>query len=174
MLTARLAVEHEKESLETGADDYITKPFDIDLLNLRISKMIQWSHGAADRKLRPEIKNMEITSLDEKLVKDATAYVEKHLGDDISVETMSEALNMSRIYLYKKMIALTGTTPSEFIRRIRLEYSKQLLLKSQQTVAEVAYSVGFNSPRIFSKYFKEMFGVMPSQYKNKDKGTLPK
>nr|MBP7472519.1 response regulator [Prevotella sp.] len=169
MLTARLAEEHKKESLMIGADDYITKPFDIDLLNLRISKIIAWSrHHNVGEKHKPEIKQMEITSLDEQLINDATQYVEDNLSADISVEAMSEALNMSRVHLYKKMVAITGTTPSEFIRSIRLRYAEQLLTKSQRSISEIAYTVGFNSPRIFSKYFKDMYGVQPSQYKKKD------
>lgn len=120
------------------------------------------------RKLKPEIREVEITSLDEKLVRDATNYVEENLDNsDISVETMAESLGMSRVHLYKKLTSLTDMTPSEFIRRIRLEHAEQLLLRSQLTVAEVAYRVGFNNPRAFSKYFKEMYGKIPSEYKNR-------
>ena len=73
---------------------------------------------------------------------------------------------MSRVHLYKRLTAVTDLTPSEFIRQIRLRHAEQLLRKSQMTVAEVAYKVGFNNPRYFSKYFKEMYGMMPSEYKN--------
>ena len=118
-------------------------------------------------KLKPQIKEVEITNLDEKLVRDATNYVEENLGNsDLSVETMAEALAMSRVHLYKRLTAVTDLTPSEFIRQIRLRHAEQLLRKSQMTVAEVAYKVGFNNPRYFSKYFKEMYGMMPSEYKN--------
>ena len=121
-------------------------------------------------KLKPQIRELEIESLDEKLVKAATDYVEKNLDNaDISVETMAEELGMSRVHLYKKLTAITDLTPSEFIRQIRLRHAEQLLGKSQLTVAEVAYKVGFNNPRYFSKYFKEMYGVMPSEYKNRNK-----
>jgi AraC-like DNA-binding protein len=117
-------------------------------------------------KLKPQIRELEIESLDEKLVRAATEYVERNLDNaDISVETMAEELGMSRVHLYKKLTAITDLTPSEFIRQIRLRHAEQLLSKSQLTVAEVAYKVGFNNPRYFSKYFKEMYGVMPSEYK---------
>ena len=122
---------------------------------------------AAKKKMQPQIQELEIVSLDEQLVKDATCYVEDNLDNaDISVETMAEALAMSRVHLYKKLTSLTDLTPSEFIRQIRLQHAEQLLRKSQLTVAEVAYRVGFNNPRYFSKYFKEMYGMMPSEYKN--------
>ena len=78
---------------------------------------------------------------------------------------MAEALAMSRVHLYKKLTAITDMTPSEFIRQIRLRHAEQLLRKSQMTVSEVAYKVGFNNPRYLTKYFKEMYGVMPSEYK---------
>ena len=124
--------------------------------------------GQAQGKLQPQIREMEITSLDEKLVDDATHYVENNLDNsDISVETMAQVLSMSRVHLYKRLTAVTGLTPSEFIRQIRLRHAEQLLRKSQLTVAEVAYKVGFNNPRYFSKYFKEMYGMMPSEYKNR-------
>ena len=124
-------------------------------------------------KLKPQIRELEIESLDEKLVRAATDYVEKNLDNaDISVETMAEELGMSRVHLYKKLTAITDLTPSEFIRQIRLRHAEQLLSKSQLTVAEVAYKVGFNNPRYLSKYFKEMYGVMPSEYKNRNKNEM--
>lgn len=131
----------------------------------QVNTMVESNHGSA--KLKPQIREVEITNLDEKLVRDATAYVEENLDDSsISVETMAEALAMSRVHLYKRLTAVTDLTPSEFIRQIRLRHAEMLLKKSQMTVSEVAYKVGFNNPRYFSKYFKEMFGVMPSEYKN--------
>ena len=124
-------------------------------------------NGRGKNKLQPQVRELEITSLDEKLIRDATKYVEDNLDNaDISVETMAAELGMSRVHLYKKLTAITDLTPSEFIRQIRLRYAEQLLRKSQLTVAEVAYKVGFNNPRYFSKYFKEMYGMIPSEYKN--------
>ncbi len=171
MLTARLAEEHKVEGLENGADDYITKPFNLDLLNLRISNLIKWHNNQGEQKnyLQPHIKEMRITSLDEKLIQKATDYVEQNLSDsDLSVEQLSGVLNMSRVHLYKRMLSLTGNTPSEFIRLIRLRHAEQLLRQSQLSISEISYQVGFNNPRYFSKYFKEMYGEMPSHYKEKN------
>lgn len=116
--------------------------------------------------IEPKIKNVEIMSVDSKLVADATKYVEDNLSnEEISVEAMSEALNMSRVHLYKRLLSLTGSTPSEFIRDIRLQHAERLLCKSQLTVSEVGYKVGFSNPRAFAKYFKDKYGELPSQYK---------
>ena len=162
MLTARVADEQKMEHFENGADDYLTKPFNIDLLSLRISRLIK----RKVQKIVPQIKDVQITSPDEKVVKDATDYVEANLSNAyITVDTMANHLGISRIHLGKKMLSLTGQTPSEFIRQIRLRHAEQLLRQSQMTVAEVAYQVGFDNPRNFSKYFSDMFGVMPSEYK---------
>ena len=137
----------------------------IEKLMEQVNRLVEEEN--AGRKLKPQIHELEITSLDEKLVQDATKYVEENLGNaDISVETMADALAMSRVHLYKKLTAVTDLTPSEFIRQIRLRHAEQLLRKSQLTVAEVAYRVGFNNPRYFAKYFKEMYGMIPSEYKN--------
>ncbi|MGN0280962.1 MAG: two-component regulator propeller domain-containing protein [Prevotella sp.] len=116
--------------------------------------------------IEPKITEMHIVSLDQRLVDAATAYVESNLSNsDITVETMSETLNMSRVHLYKRLTAITGMTPSEFIRDLRLRHAEQLILKSQLSVSEISYKVGFNNPRSFSKYFKEKYGEIPSQYK---------
>ena len=85
---------------------------------------------------------------------------------DFSVEMLSAELGMSRVNLYKKLLSITGSTPSEFIRVIRLQRAGQLLRQSGKTVSEIAYEVGFNNPRYFSKYFKELYGMMPSEYKH--------
>lgn len=167
MLTARLSNEHKIEGLTNGADSYITKPFNFDLLNLRIANLIKWRNATpVGEKVSPQIKQEEITSVDEKFVRQATTYVESHLTDpELSVETLAEAVAMSRVHLYKRLLTITGSTPMEFIRAIRLRHAARLLKEGQLNVSEVAYKVGFNNPRYFSRYFKEMYGMMPSEYK---------
>ena len=168
LLTARTADEDKIKGLEIGADDYITKPFNMDLLLLRIQNLVE-----KRRKVQSQFQKnvdispskVEITSLDEKLIKKAITCVEKNLSESkFSVEDLSRELGMSRVYLYKKLMAITGKSPVEFIRIIRLKRGAQLLEKSQLTVAEIAYEVGFNSPRYFSKYFKEEYGMLPTAY----------
>ena len=167
MLTARLSTDAKIEGMANGADDYITKPFNFDLLNLRIYNLIKWRNATpVGEKVQPQIKQMEITSVDERLVQDATSFVEENLDNtSLSVEMMSDKLGMSRVNLYKRMLSVTGSTPSEFIRTIRLRHAAALLREGKFNVSEVAYKVGFNNPRYFSKYFAEEYGVMPSQYK---------
>lgn len=108
-----------------------------------------------------------ITSMEEKLIDHAVKYVEDNISrSDLSVEELSRELGMSRVHLYKKLLAITGKTPIEFIRVIRLKRAAQLLRESQQNISEIAYQVGFNNPKYFSKYFKEEFGMLPSAYQN--------
>ncbi len=167
MLTARLSTDHKIEGLTNGADDYITKPFNIDLLNLRIYNLIKWHNATpVGEKMKVDIKEHEVNSVDEQLVRDATAFIEENLANpELSVEMLGEKMGMSRANLYKRMLSITGSTPSELIRTIRLRHAQQLLREGQLNVSEVAYKVGFNNPRYFSKYFKEQFGMIPSQYK---------
>nr|WP_321408583.1 two-component regulator propeller domain-containing protein [uncultured Carboxylicivirga sp.] len=168
LLTARTADEDKIKGLEIGADDYITKPFNMDLLLLRIQNLVEkqlkvQDHFQKNIDISPSV--VEITSLDEKLIKKAISCVEKNISEArFSVEDLSRELGMSRVYLYKKLMAITGKSPVEFIRIIRLKRGAQLLEKSQLTVAEIAYEVGFNSPRYFSKYFKEEYGMLPTAY----------
>lgn len=170
LLTARQSVEMKVESLTIGADDYVTKPFNLEVLILRMRKLIDLSrkrkpHGYID----PEPGEIVITSMDEKLVADAIAYVEANISrSDLSVEELSRELGMSRAHLYKKMLQITGKTPIEFIRIIRLKRAAQLLRESQRNVSEIAFQVGFNNPKYFSRYFKEEFGVLPSVYQEKE------
>jgi AraC-like DNA-binding protein len=98
-------------------------------------------------------------------MKHALEVVEKNISNsDLSVEELSREMYMSRVALYKKLLALTGKTPIEFIRSIRLKRAAQLLEKSKLTVSEIAYEVGFNNPKYFSRFFKSEFNMLPSAY----------
>ncbi len=168
LLTAKTAEEYRLEGLELGADDYLTKPFNLKLLQLRIKKFIdlfERNHRMFSDKLDVSPSEITITSLDEKLVEKAIRIVEEHMSDsDFSVELLSSELALSRGYLYKKLMAITGKGPAEFIRTIRLKRARQLLEQSQMQVAEIAYMCGFNSPRRFAQNFKNEFGMLPSEF----------
>ena len=170
LLTARQSVEMNVEGLTVGADDYVTKPFNVEVLVLRMRKLIDLSRkDKSSTRIDPEPSEIAITPMDEKLVADAIAYVEMNMSrSDLSVEELSRELGMSRAHLYKKMSQITGKTPIEFIRIIRLKRAAQLLRESQQNVSEIAYQVGFNNPKYFSRYFKEEFGILPSVYQEKE------
>jgi signal transduction histidine kinase/ligand-binding sensor domain-containing protein/DNA-binding response OmpR family regulator len=168
LLTARSTDQHIYEGLETGADDYITKPFNFEMLELRIRKLIEQR-----QKLRTlyaknfEIKPSEIsiTSLDEKFLHKVKDLTEKNMQEpDFSVEKLSLEIGISRAHLYNKLLSLTGKTPIEYIRIMRIRRAAQLLEKSQLTVMEVAYKVGFNDPRYFTKHFKNEYDMTPSQF----------
>jgi AraC-like DNA-binding protein len=106
-----------------------------------------------------------VTPVDEKFLKQALEIVEKHMDEpEFSVEDFSREMFMNRVTLYRKILSITGKTPLEFIRSIRLKRAVQLLEKSGMSIAEIAYEVGFNNPKNFSKFFKEEFQVTPSQY----------
>ena len=168
LLTAKTADEHKIEGLEIGADDYITKPFNLEILKLRILKFFEWSlksHKTFKQKLDVNPNEITITSLDEKLIEKAINIVEKHISEtEFSVELLGEALGLSRGHLYRKLMAITGKSPSEFIRLVRLKRGKQLLEKSQLQITEIAYQVGFTSRNHFTMKFKEEFGISPSEY----------
>lgn len=172
LLTAKISEEYQLVGYEAGADAYIAKPFNMDILFLRIRKLIeqQESRKALFQKtIDVNPSSITITSLDEKLVQKALDCVERNMDNpEYSVEELSADIGMNRTHLYRKLHSIVGMTPSDFIRSIRLKRAAQLMEKSQLTVAEIADMVGFNTQKYFSKYFKEMFGVYPSQYgKNK-------
>lgn len=169
LLTARSAQEHELKGLENGADDYITKPFNLDILTLRIKSLLQKRRENYNQHMEVSPSPIAITSLDEKLIKKAIKYVEDNIErSELSVEELSHELGMSRVHLYKKLLSITGKTPIEFIRIIRLKRAAQFLRESQLSISEIAYQTGFNNIKFFRKYFKETFGVLPSEYQEKN------
>ena len=168
LLTARSSEQQQLEGLETGADDYVTKPFNFQILEAKISNIINLRRNARQvfrSKIHIEAQDIAVTSLDELFIRKSLELVEKNMGvTDYSVEAMSRDMGMSRTLLYKKILALTGRPPLEFIRSLRLKRAALLLSKSQMNVSEIAFQVGFNDPKYFSKHFKNEFGVLPSKY----------
>jgi signal transduction histidine kinase/DNA-binding response OmpR family regulator len=168
LLTARTAEEYQIEGLELGADDYLTKPFNFNLLKLRIRKFLEWTekcHISFSQKMDVSPGEITITPLDEQLIEKSIKVVEEHISDtEFSVEELGAAVGLSRSHLYKKLMSITGKGPAEFIRTIRLKRGRQLLGKSQLQIAEIAYAVGFNSPKRFTINFKGEFGLSPSEY----------
>ena len=110
-------------------------------------------------------KEITITSLDEKLIQKALECIEKNMDNtEYNVEALSTDMGLERSSLYRKMQAIAGQTPTEFMRSIRLKRAARLLESGQYSVQEISWMVGFNTPRYFSSYFKEMFGMTPSAY----------
>lgn len=177
LLTAMGSEEKQLEGLKVGVNDYITKPFTFEILASRIRNLLA-QQKLLQKKFQKQIEvnpaEITVTSVDEKFLKQALEAVEKQIDNpDFSVEDISRDMCMNRVTFYRKILSLTGKTPIEFIRSIRLKRAARLLEKSGLSVAEIAYEVGFNSPKVFTKFFKEEFKVPPSRYaaSKKEKDT---
>ncbi len=168
MLTARASDEAQYEGYDAGADAYLVKPFDMDMLKLRIRKLMQLF---LDRqKMFSTGKNVQAEGLttnplDRDLLERAVNCVNQNLSNtDYTVEKFSAGMHMDRTGLYRKLMALTGQSPRDFIKTIRLNRAAELLTHPNAIVGQVAEEVGFASVSYFSKSFQEKFGVSPSQY----------
>ena len=140
----------------------------LEVLKLRINKIIEMNvkrQEIFNQDIKIEPSRITITPLDQQLVEKAIQIVEDNISEtEFSVEELASSLNISRSYFYKKMIKITGKKPIEFIRTIRMKRAQQLLTESQMQVSEIAYTLGYNSPKIFSKHFKEEFNISPSEF----------
>ena len=168
LLTAWSTDEGRAAGYKAGADAYIAKPFDMEVLLARISNLLEkqekrqrdFSHSIS---LDP--KTVTDSSPDEDFLKEVIACIEKNIDNsEYTIDSLSTDIVMSRMSLYRKMKSLTGQTPADFIRMVRLKTAAKLLKEEKCTVSEACYRTGFASPQNFSKHFKEMFGVLPSQY----------
>lgn len=168
LLTAKSEDEQMLKGLEVGADDYIIKPFSIKKLLLRIEKLIELRNNLRIRysgKTQVSPSEIAVSSTDERFLQKVQEIVDSDLMDsNFSVDEFSKKLAMSRMQLHRKLIALTGLSTSNFIRDQRLRKALQKLESSDETIAEIAYSVGFSSPSYFIKCFKETYQMTPSEY----------
>ena len=171
LLTARTADDVKISSYEVGADSYMSKPFSFDMLLIRVRKLIEQQ----EKRKQNFRKNLEvnpgkitITPLDEQLIQKALECVEKNMDNTgYAVEDLSRDLGMTRMNLYRKLQSITGHTPTDFIKSIRLKRAAQLLQGSQLNIVEIADRVGFSSSSYFTKCFKDMFELLPTQYAEK-------
>ncbi|SEI77582.1 Signal transduction histidine kinase [Cyclobacterium xiamenense] len=168
LLTARADSESKIGGLDTGADAYLTKPFDMKELRVRIHHLIEGRKKLRERFSRSlDLKTSEIavTSTDEKFLKKAMAILEDNIANtDFDVVFFSREIGMSRTNLHRKLKALTDYSATEFIRAVRLKRALYLLEQKSGNITEVAYAVGFNSVSYFDKCFKKQFGKTPSDY----------
>ncbi|MCP5050712.1 MAG: response regulator transcription factor, partial [bacterium] len=168
LLTAKAAEESIVQGLETGADDYITKPFSTKILLARIKNLIylrrQWQERL-QKGMTLQPAEVQVSSMDETFIKEVQEVIEKNLSDTLfNVDRLGKKLYMSRATLYRKIQALTGESPREFIKTYRLKRGAQLLKANFGSVLEVALEVGFSSTSYFSKCFKKKFHRLPSEY----------
>lgn len=168
MLTAKGSQESEIEGLSHGADAYLKKPFNFQVLELKLANILKDRaevHKRFQQDLTLQPTEVSVTSLDQQFLKQAVEVVEKHMmNTDFNVEMLVKEMGHSRSNLYLKFKELTGLSSSEFIRNIRLKRAIQLLDNSDYSVKEIMFRTGFNTASYFSKCFKKEFGVVPSEY----------
>jgi signal transduction histidine kinase/DNA-binding response OmpR family regulator/Tfp pilus assembly protein PilF len=167
LLTAKADPASRIGGLETGADDYLTKPFDASELLARAQNLVrqrQMLRERFSRELFLQPKAVALTSADERFMQRVMEIVEAHLGDErFGVEELARQAGMSRSQLHRKVTALVDQSPVELIRNFRLRRAKEMLEAGTGSVSEICYEVGFNSPAYFSKSFKDAFGISPSE-----------
>jgi len=168
LLTARASEENIIRGLETGADDYITKPFSTKILTARIKNLIDLrSHFQLTlyREMTQQPVKMSISEIDREFIKELQDMIEKNLSDpDFNVEQLGKKLYMSRATVYRKIHALSGESPNEFLQSYRLKRGAELLGNNFGSVLEVAFEVGFSSASYFTKCFKKKFNRLPSDF----------
>jgi signal transduction histidine kinase/DNA-binding response OmpR family regulator len=172
LLTAKSREEDQLEGLEMGADAYIVKPFNMDILRRTIDNLIHSHHtlqlkfGRNDQ-LEELVDDIKVKSPDEKLLERVMQAINHNLNNaDLNVDKIADEVGISRVHLHRKMKELTGQTPHDFIRNIRMKKAASLLASGDMNVSEVMYACGFSNAASFSTVFKKMYGMSPREYMN--------
>lgn len=162
------SAEAKQEMYSAGADAYIIKPFSSSYIILRVNQMLEARYNIIEKAKKEFIttpKSIALQSSDEKFLAKAMEYLEKNIGDEaMSIDKFADSMNLSSSMLYRKIKFLTGVSPVEFIRSVRMKRAAQLLENETFSIAEIACKVGFSDTRYFSTCFKKMYGLTPSQY----------
>lgn len=168
LLTAMAKEEEQLKGLRSGANDYLTKPFNFQILYTKICNLLIMSNSLKEtysKHIQFKVSQIETESADVKLMNKIMECIENGLNDpELSVEKLSKYVGMSRGSLYNKLLELSGYTPVEYIRQVKLEKAASLLETSDYNVAQIAYMTGFGTPSYFSRTFKSKYGVLPSEY----------
>lgn len=170
LVTARASVEQKIKGIETGADAYVSKPFNAKELQVWVKKLIEQRTKLRQsfmRNFKPgfQLTSEKITNIDQQFIQKAVGMVEKYISDpDFSVEKFGQEMAMSRVQLHRKLKALTDQSASQFVRTIRLTKVAEHLAVSQGNIKETAYQFGFNNLSYLDKCFKKQFGMTPSEY----------
>ncbi len=168
LLTARSAEEAKIAGFRSGADDYLSKPFNMEMLQLRISHLLELRQKRTEEFSKGEevkVEDMTENELDRKFLTDAMAAVEKNLDNDAyDIDAFASDVCMSRSTVYRKLVSLTGQKPSEFIRTIRLKHAARLIKEGRHSLTDIGYMCGFSSTSYFYRCFKKQYGVNPGNY----------
>jgi len=168
LLTAKAGTDHKIEGLETGADEYLVKPFDAKELQVRVKNLIDQRRKLRERYRKEggiRLKEIAITSADERFMNRAIEVVESHISDQgFTAEQFAGEMFLSRMQLHRKMRALTDLSPWQFVRKVRLHRAADLLRKRAGNVSDIAYQIGYDSPSRFAEAFRQEFGQTPSDY----------
>ena len=166
MLTALSSDDSKLQGLATGADDYLTKPFDNRELSIRVKNLIESRRSLRERysrELHLGPQKLQVSSVDERFLERVMQTIEAYMGDpDFSMIKFGQEVGLSRMQLHRKLKALTGESPGDFLRTMRLRRARQLLEAGAGNVSEIAYEVGFNNLSYFSKCFREQFNLLPN------------
>lgn len=170
MLTAKTFYEDQVKGIDIGADVYLKKPFSITLLRAHLKQLINSRDVLFEKYNKYALSSNETTSLDKEFLQAVLNYVNENIHEnDLNVERLSEKLSISRSNLYRRIKKITGITANEFIRNIRLEKSKNLIEKTEFTISEISFKVGFSSPSYFNKCFVNKYGSSPNKLRNSSK-----
>ena len=179
LMTAKSMVVHIKEGFSVGADDYIVKPFNMDVLLCRINNLLEAREKLKKlygKKFSPEALGIEIVSTDDRFTQKFFEIIEKNIANpNLNIDLLSKEIGLSRANLYRKLKAITELSPTELIRNKRLEVAAKLLVESDYTVSEISVLTGFNSHAYFSNSFKLVYGYSPSEFvmKHREGGKIP-
>lgn len=172
MLTAKNLEEHRAEGYEHGADSYITKPFHSKVLLARIENLLRQRQLLKNlyqgtKEAEKEISEAHLEDRDKQFLKQLQAIIQKNLSySEFGVEDMGQQIGLSRVQLYRKVKAMTGSSVVDLLRKARLAKARRLLETRSMSVSEVAYEVGFSAPSYFTKCFKEEYGMLPGDVGN--------
>ena len=173
LLTAKALEEDQLKGLQMGANDYITKPFNVDILRLRIKSWMQWrqsAHEIFSSQSDEDLEGLGITTIDQQLLQSVISAINDHMHEpDFNVDQLASLIGLHRTGLSRKLKFITGQTPIIFIRTMRLKRARKIMEADPSLpISQVAYKVGFNNPKAFSRYFTEEFGCKPSEIKKQN------